>query len=93
MGRTLKVDLTNASPDLVHHFRNFGEDVYRALRDDYAVSITEIDTSTREFHLREIPKREVRTEAGRVRKVAERYTSLGIRFGRETIAKHTLYRL
>jgi hypothetical protein len=78
MGRTLKVHLTNASPNLVHEFRNFGEDVYRALRDDYAVSIDEIDASTCEFSLREIPKREVRTVAARVRKVGERYTALGI---------------
>jgi hypothetical protein len=78
MGRTLKVHLTNASPDLVPDFRNFGEDVYCALRNDYAVSIEEIDASTREFHLREIPKREVRTVAAKVRKLVERYASLGI---------------
>lgn len=78
MSRTLKVHLTNASPDLVHDFRNFGEDVYRALRDEYAASIAEIDASTREFHLREIPKREARTVAARVRKLAERYASLVI---------------
>ena len=63
---------------MVHDFRNFGEDVYRALRDDYAVSIEEIDASTDEFHLREIPKREVRTVAVRVRKLVERYGSLVI---------------
>ena len=78
MGRTLKVHLTNASPDLVHEFRNFGEDVYRALRDDCYVSIEEIDASTRQFHLRDLPRREVRMIAAKVRKLAERYTSLGI---------------
>lgn len=78
MSRTLKVDLTNARPDLVHEFRNFGEDVYRALRDSYAVSIQEIDGSARYFHVREIPKREVRTVAAKVRKVAERYARLVI---------------
>jgi len=78
MGRTLKVHLTNASPDLVHDFRNFGEDVYRALRNDYAVSIAEIDGSMREFHLREIPKREVRTVAARIHKLVERYSSFAI---------------
>jgi len=78
MGRTLKVHLTNASPELVHEFRNFGEEVWSALREDYGVSIAEIDASITEFHLREIPKREVRAVAARVRKLAERYTSLGI---------------
>ena len=78
MSRALKVYLTNESPDLVHDFRNFGEDVYRALRGEYAASIAEIDASTREFHLREIPKRELRTVAARVRKLAERYAGLVI---------------
>src|SRR5258705_1300095 len=30
----------------VHRFRNFGEDVYRALRDRYSVNLGEIDAST-----------------------------------------------
>jgi len=78
MSRTLRVHLKNATADLVHEFRNFGENVYRALRDDYAVSITEIDSSTREFHLREIPRRKVRTVAARVRKLGERYARLDV---------------
>ena len=78
MGRSLKVHLTRESPDLVHEFRNFGEDVYHALRDEYRVSIEEIDASTREFYLREIPKREVRAVAAKVRKLAEQYANLTI---------------
>ena len=77
MGRILKVHLVNASPDLVHSFRNFGEDVYRGFRNDYAVSIEEIHGSTPEFHIREIPKREVPTVAARVRKIAEKVSRLG----------------
>lgn len=76
MGRILKIQLKNPSPDLIHDFRNFGEDVYRELRDDYDVSINEIDASTSEFHLREIPKREVRTVVARIRKLAAVYKSL-----------------
>ena len=49
MGKKLKVQLVNASPDLVHAFRNFGEDVYRALRDGYAVSIDEIEPQHKSF--------------------------------------------
>jgi len=78
MGRTLKVHLTNANPVLVHEFRNFGEDVYRALRDDYRVSIEKIDASTTESHPREIPKREVRTVAATVRELGEKYKNLVI---------------
>ncbi len=72
MGRILKIYLTAPSPDLVHQWRNFGEDVYRALRDECEVSIHEIDASTGEFHLRGIPKRELRTTAAKVRKIAEK---------------------
>lgn len=78
MGRTLRIHLKNATPDLVHEFRNFGEDVYRVFREDYAVSIAEIDSSAHEFYLREIPRREVRTVAARVRKLGERYARLAM---------------
>jgi hypothetical protein len=36
----------------------------------------EIDASTSEFHLRDIPKREVRAVAARVRKLVERHANL-----------------
>ncbi len=76
MSRTLKISLTAPAPDLVHEFRNFGEELYLALRDECAISIEEIDASTREFHIRHLPKRSVRSMAARVRKVAARYRSL-----------------
>jgi hypothetical protein len=72
MAKTLKVQLTAPSPNLVHWFRNFGEDVYRALRDECEVSIREIDASTSEFYIRGIHKREVRTVAAKVRKIIEK---------------------
>ena len=78
MSRTLKVRLTMESPDLVHDFRNFGEDVYGALGHECSVSIDEIDAATQEFHLREIPKRKVRTVAAMVHKLVENYKSLTI---------------
>lgn len=76
MARTLKVQLGAANPGLVHAFRNFGEAVYRALREDYDVSIQEIDAATSEFHVRGIPKREVRTVVGQVRELVRKYPSL-----------------
>lgn len=68
---TLKVWLTAPSPNRVHAWRNFGEAVYLALRDEHAVSIDEIDASTCEFHVRGIPKRACRATAARVRKMAQ----------------------
>lgn len=77
MAKTLKVQLTTPGPDWVHQFRNFGEDVYRDLRDQCEVSIAEIDASISEFHLRGIHKRDVRSIAARVRKLIEkRYQEL-----------------
>lgn len=46
----------DGSDDFVHRFRNFGEDIYRDLRDTYSVSIYEIDASTDHFRIRKIPK-------------------------------------
>jgi hypothetical protein len=78
MSRVLQGRLTNASDDLVHEFRNFGEDVFSALRDDYGVSIDEIDASLSKFHVRNIPTRKVRTVAAQVRKIAEPYRNLTV---------------
>jgi hypothetical protein len=72
MARTLKVYLTAPSPDLVHRWRNFGEDVWSKLRTKCEVSIEEIDASTSEFFVRGIHKRELRTIATIVRKIAEK---------------------
>lgn len=76
MGKSLKIHLANAHPSLVHDFRNFGEDVYCEFREQYDISIDEIDASTEEFHLRGIPKREFRTARALVRQLAERYPAL-----------------
>ena len=80
MARILKVEL--AVPNalsvegLVSNFQNFGEDVYRALRDECEVSIHEIDHFSGAFHLRGLHKRDVRTIAAKVRKILETYDGL-----------------
>jgi len=80
MSRTLKVELAvpNAlSVDgLVSMFQDFGEDVYRALRDECDVSIDEIDHFAGSFHLRGLHKREVRSITAKVRKIHEQYPGL-----------------
>jgi hypothetical protein len=53
------------TPDVVHRFRNFGEDIYRALREECSVSIDEIDAATTSFMVRDIHKRDV----GRITKL------------------------
>lgn len=76
MGRTLKIQLHNAKPELIHEFRNFGEDVYRELRNDYTISIEEMNRSTNEFCVKSIPKREVRTLAAKIQKIANAHKNL-----------------
>jgi hypothetical protein len=80
MARTLKVELNvpNALSiqGLVSSFQNFGEDVYRDLRDQCDISLDEIDHFVGAFHLRGIHKRDVRTVAAKVRKILENYHSL-----------------
>ncbi len=51
----LLIEIPNDNKDaFVHRFRNFGEDVYRALRDKCDISIDEIDASTTNFTIRSI---------------------------------------
>ncbi len=47
------------TPDIVHRFRNFGEDVFRALQDSCDIDLDEIDASTDRFHVRGIKARQV----------------------------------
>jgi hypothetical protein len=80
MAKTLKIELAvpNAlSVDgLVSSFQDFGEDVYRALRNECDISIEEIDHFVGAFHLSGIHKRDVRTIAAKVRKILEKYQRL-----------------
>ena len=59
--RSIRIEISDPpTPDIVHRFRNFGEDVYRALRDECSVSIEEIDAATTFFLVRDIHRRDVR---------------------------------
>ena len=58
----------------VHRFRNFGEDVYRALRDHYSIDLAEIDASTTEFHVRQIHRRELRSTSKEILRIAAKHS-------------------
>lgn len=77
MAKTLKVELAvpNALSvqSLVPNFQNFGEDVYRALRDQCDVSIEEIDHFAGAFHLRGPHNRNVRSIAAKVREILDKH--------------------
>ena len=77
MAKILRVQLRIPPTPLVRHrFLNFSEEVYFALKEDCAISGEEIDRPTCIFHLREIPKRFVRTAAAKVREIAEKHNIL-----------------
>ena len=60
MGAAIQIQISDEpTSDIVHRFRNFGEDVYRALRDTCSVSIEEIDASTTSFAVRNIHRRDL----------------------------------
>lgn len=73
MAKILKIELTSPTLGFVHQFRNFGEDVFRDLRQECSVSIAEIDAATSVFYVRDLRAKFVRSAAARVRTIALRH--------------------
>jgi hypothetical protein len=60
MSANIKIHIPDpATPDTVHRFRNFGQDIYRALRDSCSVSIEETDRATANFIVHDIPTKDL----------------------------------
>lgn len=60
MNAAIKIEICDEpTGDVVHRFRNFGEDIYRELRDTCSVNTDEIDHSTTSFVVRDIHKRDL----------------------------------
>jgi hypothetical protein len=60
MSIEIKIEISDpATQDIVSRFRNFGEDVYRALCDKCTVDIEEIDRATTSFVVRDVRSREI----------------------------------
>ena len=59
MSTAIKIEISDElSSDVVHRFRNFGEDIYRSLRDRCSVSIDEIDAARTSITIRDIQRRD-----------------------------------
>ena len=55
MSAAIKIEISDeAMIDIVHRFRNFGEDVFRSLGEMCTVDLEEIDASTTSFTVRDI---------------------------------------
>jgi hypothetical protein len=57
----------------VHRFRNFGEDVYRLLKDTCSVSLDEIDRTTTHFSVRDIRRRDLGTVTQKIKELLVRH--------------------
>ena len=69
MSKEIHIEISNRpSVDTVHRFRNFGEDVYRVLKDSCNVDLGEIDSATTAFTVRGVHSRDVR----RITKIIEK---------------------
>lgn len=56
MSTSIKIEINGSTtPEIIHRFRNFGEDLYRALRGSCFVDIEEIDKATTQFTIADIP--------------------------------------
>lgn len=57
--------------ELIHRFRNFGEDVYREFNGKWTVSLAEIDSAVDHFHVRDIKPRHLRRTKKRLAELIE----------------------
>jgi hypothetical protein len=59
---------------MVHDFRNFGEDVYRRLREICSISLLkEVDRATYSFVIRDIRRQDIGTVTAGIKEVIRRY--------------------
>ncbi|MCB1227739.1 MAG: hypothetical protein KDK99_18115 [Verrucomicrobiales bacterium] len=72
MSRSIAVVAT--SSPAVHNFRDFGEEVYRAVRDECRIDISEIDSARDRFSIYEIPPNSKGEIVQRIKKLARKYS-------------------
>ena len=69
MSAAIKIEITGPSTGaIVHRFQNFGEAIYRALRDDCTVNLGEMDRAMNSFVIRDIRRRDL----GRITQIIKR---------------------
>ena len=74
MAVTLAIRISDeATAILVHRFRNFGEDVYRAVGDVGEVSLEEVDRSTTSLAVRDVRRRDIGRVNAAIRRELRRH--------------------
>jgi len=54
------ISTASITNDWIHKFRNFGEDIWKQLRDESEISLEEIDSCTDRFEIRGIKAKKVK---------------------------------
>ena len=76
MRAAIKIELSRPDPqfEMLHEFRNFGEDVYRALKEFCPISLLqEVDRATSSFVVRDIRRRDIGTVTDAIERVIRHY--------------------
>ncbi len=77
MSREIIIDFDQAAgaPSLTHQVRNFGEDLYRACKDDgwASISIEDVERATKQLRVVVRSKRRVRRVISMIDKLLERH--------------------
>ena len=76
MRAAIKIELSKPDPqfEMVHQFRNFGEDVYRALKEFCPISLLrEVDHATSSFVVRDIRRQDIGTVTDAIKRVIRHY--------------------
>jgi hypothetical protein len=76
MRAAIKIELAKPDPqfEMLHQFRNFGEDVYRALKEFCPISLLqEVDRATSSFVVRGIRRQDIGTVTDAIKRVIRHY--------------------
>ena len=74
MRAAIEIALNEADAGMIPQFRDFGEDVYRAVRGRCAESlIEEVDRATDRFTVRDVRRQDIGTVTDGIRRVIRRY--------------------
>lgn len=74
MSAAIKIEISDEpTGDVIHRFRNFGEDIYQELRATCSVNLDEIDRATTSFMVRDIHPLDLGTVTQTIKKELRRH--------------------
>ena len=74
MSKSISITIEDkVTPEILHRFRNFGEDVWRELKDECNVDLDEIDRSTNAFFVCGIKTKMAKRTLAKIENIAEEH--------------------